>query len=178
MHNTHKKAFSLLETMLAVGVLTMMTSVAASIASGASRATAMAEDKMVAIYLAEEAGEVVKNIWQDALNSGKKNIQGTVLQDCEGAIHGCYIITAPKGIAVCESSNCGTLYLDENGYAWNGANGSKYERVIKIRQVNMGTNEEKTYKVSVGLKWGEEENKKISFDYYLFPIGIYVTPSP
>jgi len=177
MYKTHKKAFSLLETMLAVGVLTMMTSVAASIASGASRATAMAEDKMVAIYLAEEAGEVVKNIWQDVLNAGGDDIFSSPLSECMNHV-GCYIRPESKGspdsaIVGCGGAeNCGILYITENGYRSDAGSLTRYGRVVTIEEV---ASDGKRYKVNVDIAWGEEDNKKISFDYYLFPIGIYVT---
>jgi len=168
-----KNGFSLVETMVAVAILSIMLSISASIASGSSRATIMAKEKVIATYLAEEAGEVIMNIWQTQLSAGIKTVAGSSLEDCTG-LYGCFVDVIPNIVveSCTDAPLCGGLNLDLNaGYKTNSPGQIKYYRTVKVTQ-GLTEGEDIEYNARIEIRWGDNSDKTLSFDYHLFPINV------
>lgn len=133
------EGFTLLETLIAITVLTMATLGPMQLASRMISSARVSQDRIIAFYLAQEGIEYVRNTRDNNfLNSSSGWLDG--LDACFGA-NGCIVDVPYATIAACDAECPDIKYDDENGYYYNYIQGAAtiFKRVVKISP-NVGGN--------------------------------------
>jgi prepilin-type N-terminal cleavage/methylation domain-containing protein len=149
-HIVHKKGFTLLETLVAIFILTLAITGPISIASLAIRSSVETRDSISAYYLAEEAIEVIRNK-RDSLsltNPTKEAWLTSILGGANcftekgGAPTLCTMVrnvnTGAYSFIPCQSATCDPLGFNSNGSIIYGSSDtspqtSKFTREIYIQ---------------------------------------------
>lgn len=95
--NNYKKAFSLLETLVAIAVLMIAIIAPIGLASRSIRASVLTRDTFIASFLAAEAIEFVRNARDENVINGDFWLQD-LLPDCASWDDGCTIDVTQLGI--------------------------------------------------------------------------------
>ena len=154
INNKKNRGFTLLETMVAIAILTISITGPLAFAQTGLRASYIARDQMVAFALAQDAIESIKNI-RDT-NALQKRNWLTYLDSCiSGA---CNIDTAANvsqltnaNIVSCSGGTCPLLRFNETTgvYSFNASDPeSIFQRTIFMREVSSDE-----YSVVVEVEW-------------------------
>ncbi len=150
------RGFTLIETMVAVTILTFAVVGPMTVASRAIVATQIARSQLTANYLAQEGIEYIRamrdNEYLDArLNGGDAWTDFlTFIAQCKGA-YACTLDPGPTvtigvgsglSLAPCPVGNCARLYLDTNGYNQQN-NGTKTQFTRFVQTTSISTTDEK-----------------------------------
>ena len=151
--NTNR-AFTLVETLVAITVLMIAVAWPLTIANRALRAALNARDEVVANYLAQDALEMVKNIRDNNyLTTNGATFPPAVLGACIGG--SCALDTtvlSPVASAI-SCATTGALCTDSNGHYTHsclGNTASIYTRTIQMTVNSSNANE---YTVVVTVSW-------------------------
>lgn len=138
----NKTGFTLIEALIAITILTTSVVAPLSLASKSLVASGIAERKIVAYYLAQDAFEyVINKKLTNKLNSETNFLVG--LDDCKissSALTGCTIDTITGDVKL-YNENAGKIYKGADGdYNHTSTSGEDtgYTRSIKIREVTSG----------------------------------------
>lgn len=160
----NKKGFTLIETIVAVALLSFAMAGPLTMAIKSISAASVSQEQLTAFYLAQEAIEYVRKVRDDNVlsgNSGEDWLEG--LNECmlaEDYWSGCYIDIIQNEIEInaCLVSGCPVLNSTNNGYGYSGSNNTIFTRTIKIDN-NLNNNNEA--KVNVEVKWNGRFGEKI-----------------
>jgi prepilin-type N-terminal cleavage/methylation domain-containing protein len=174
--HTQQKGFTLLETLVAVFILTLALTGPIYIASLAIRGSVESRDNISAYHLAEEAIEVIRNRRDNISlqSSGDEtswiynivDASGCVNSATESSIKTCYMTRDTSGIytfTACGSGGCPPLVFDPEGSIIYGATGligasnSKFTREVYIQVASQdgSTNAEPNREIDVvvTIRW-------------------------
>lgn len=167
MKKFQKKGFTLLETLVAVTILTLAIIGPLELAARAIGYSKTSRNQITASYLAQEAMEYVRNKRDTSRQSGNIGnwLADSGLTTCNLA-NGCKIDVINDSVNQC-TANCDPIKYDSaNGY-YNYSTGqdTDFIRIIKIKSPNF--NEEK--KIEVTVKWAEKFGEKsFALTQYLY----------
>ena len=160
--NTQKKGFTLIETLIAITVLLIAIVAPMSLASEGILAARLAQDQIVAFYMAQEGVEAVRNLRDENKLSGAPLLGGD-LATCRvedrsatpaNADPGCTIDTT-RGFAVSNCSGACPLMRRNNDIYTHRTDSiyedTKYRRQIRAWYVN-GSNDQEI-RVEVTVFW-------------------------
>ncbi len=146
IRNKNKKGFSLVEVIIAIFIITIGVTGAMSLMVYSISSVAVSKSKIIAVSLAQEGIEVVRNIrdtnwieaadWDDGLNSAV---------DCPG---GCRIQYNSLGLMLLSGNPA--LKIDSNVYQYDSGTDTHFHRKIEI--TNISANE---IKVVSKVQWNE-----------------------
>jgi len=141
--NMNNKGFTIIESLIAIAILTVSITGATSIVQTSLQNAANVKLKGQAVGLAVEGAEYVQNLYDQSVAAGEAYSPGSVFYDfvsvCE---NGCEFETGavssagsvlPNSYAPC-NANC-VLQITDTGYQYAPANGSEdsiYERFITV----------------------------------------------
>lgn len=147
---THSRGFTLIETLVAVLLLTTAVAGPLTLASKSLISALVAKDQIIAFFLAQDAVEFVRfardtNLLQGGdWITGAGAASGVDLSNCKAA-NGCYFdsgLQNPTTVSACSSTNCkspitsSSLYLyDNNGRYYYNSSGTK--KTLFVREVLM-----------------------------------------
>ncbi len=154
----NNKGFTLLETLVAITILTMATLGPMQLASRMVASARVAQNRIVAFYLAQEGIEYSRNTRDNNfLNSSNGWLDG--LDACFGA-NGCIIDVPNASIVACDTECPDIKYDDSSGYYYNYIKGvpTMFKRVVKITP-NVGGNPDEANVKSV-VSWKDNTGKK------------------
>jgi type II secretory pathway pseudopilin PulG len=156
-NNNRIKGFTLLETIVAVTVLTFAIMGPLELAARSIGLAVVSKNQITAFYLAQEAMEYVKNKRDSNFLAPSSNWL-TGLDGCFG-VNGCYVDVPNDGISVCAGS-CPVLKYDNNGLYYNyfSGNDTVFTRTVKINTPVSGNPNEA--KVQIIISWIEKLNSK------------------
>lgn len=138
-----KKGFTLVESMVAISVLSLAITGPLLIAQKGIGSAIYAKDQITAFYLAQEAVEYIRNVrdsnritdttWLQQFNSCKE----TPSENKACRIDARYTFSHASAITVCPSGNCGVISFDDAtglyGYDTGGTwKPSQFTRTIRI----------------------------------------------
>lgn len=158
MKKFQKKGFTLLETLVAVTILTLAIIGPLELAARAIGYSKTSRNQITASYLAQEAMEYIRNKRDTSRQSGDINrwVQDSGLVNCNTP-NGCRIDVINDDASQC-GARCDPIKYDSaNGY-YNYSTGQDtgFIRIIKVKSPNF--NEEK--KIEVTVKWAEKFGEK------------------
>ena len=127
--------FSLLETLIAIAVLTAAVLGPLALSSRSIRYVETSRNNLIASNLAQEGLELVKNIRFNNIINGRQWDRD--LTTCRTSPNGCFIYPVDLRVRNC-SSNCRFLNFDSSLHLYNYRSGSEtnFRRVITIRDIN------------------------------------------
>lgn len=151
--------FTLLETLVAVTILTMVIIGPLTLAINSISAAMISQNQIIAFYLSQEAIEYIGNIRDSNFLQGKNWLDG--LADCAG-VAGCYVDIPNNKITAC-IGECPKIKYDDGGYYYNYVSGKEviFTRTVKITP-NIGGNSDEV-KVEVVAQWSEKFGGQKSF---------------
>jgi prepilin-type N-terminal cleavage/methylation domain-containing protein len=164
--NTHpNKGFTIIETLVAIFILTVAIMATLNAAQLGLQSSLYARDQITAYYLAEEAIEQVRNVRDSNFvsstacdwltnegNSSCYTIPAACIRNSYADPASCRIDVASDleeiGMSTCSGSSC-LLKLDSDiGYNYSVGNNSKFTRTVDIEQLN-----DHEVLVTVRVKW-------------------------
>lgn len=161
LKNLKTRGFTLLETLVAVALLTTAVASAISIVSRSIQSATYARDQMTASFLASEGIELVRNLRD---TKAREMLEGLAsenwLESLTGSSCGggspCDIDPVDLSIPGCSSDGC-PLSLDGSGfYRPTSGTATKFSRKIVISD-----NDEKSALVTVTVRVGSEDYARI-----------------
>lgn len=142
--------FTLLETIVAISVLSFAISGPLTLASYAIRLGGYSQNQITAFYLAEEAVEYVKNQRDNNVLSGANWLSGISVCQSSG---GCIIdVQNPSSAIQACSGTCPRVKYDSSTGFYNHKNGSD---TVFTRQINLTWVSAYEEKVVITLSWQE-----------------------
>jgi prepilin-type N-terminal cleavage/methylation domain-containing protein len=148
-HTRYARAFTLIETLVAISILLVVIVGPMTIAQKGIQSSYYASDQITAVFLAQEAAEAIREIRDnEALDAFHKTGEGTITVDestwewysdlsdeCAG-VNGCKFDVESGIFEVC-TAECATLFLRNDGRyvtADPGADGTQsiFRRTIKV----------------------------------------------
>lgn len=148
-----EKGFTLLETLIAVTILSVSLAGPITIASQGLSSAFFAKEQITAFYLAQEAVEYVRSVRDENFLSGNNWLEG--ISDCVGAV--CEIDMPAHTHEVCSSGSCDALNFNTdtalyNNNALGGDNiASIYTREVTLEQINADE-----VSINVNLTWSSK----------------------
>jgi prepilin-type N-terminal cleavage/methylation domain-containing protein len=141
-----KRAFTLIETLVAISVLLVSLAGPLSIAAQALKSAYYARDEITAFYLAQEGLEYVRALRDQNYLSSQSWLTG--LDECVNAA--CQVDFPHFTVAACGGGICGPLLVDSTTGLFNAATGdpSGFRRSLSIVPV-AGTPDEVAVDVTV-----------------------------
>lgn len=132
------KGFTLVETLVAIVVLSLSVTGPLFIAQRSTVAATTARDKTIATFLAQEGIEYVRSVRDDNYLSGKSWLQ-TITPTCSGA-DGCRVDPVQESITACTGA-CPNLNLNTQTKLYSYQSGgsftpTKFKRTIRVRSVS------------------------------------------
>lgn len=165
-YKTQKEGFTLIETMVAITILLIAVVAPMSLAQEGISAARLAQDQIVAFYLAQEGVELVRNMRDENKLKGLNQLAGPlVLCDIgtggSGNTNGCYIdATVASGgsfkVTNCAASGCVNIKKNDEKYTYESGDfiETKYKRTIKAWYVGAsGPTDKKEVKIEVEITW-------------------------
>ncbi len=159
MKSRHKKGFTLLETLVALSILTSAVVGPLTLAFYSIRSAGLSQNQFTAFYLAQEALEYVKNQRDNNVLNGEANWLKDLAPSGGGSglcrnSNGCTVDIPYNSIAICPSGNCPKMrYSSGTGlYHQNTSFGVESPFTRKIKLDFISSYEEK---VSVTISWAE-----------------------
>ena len=138
MHSmTQQKGFTLIETLVAITIILTAIAGPLTIASQGLRAARISRDRIVAIYLAQEAIEYIRTVRDSNVLRDETNwLEG--LDACMG--QNCTIDVPAGNVAICDGGDCDALHYDDNIglYGYTSGDDSIYTRSIRINELVSG----------------------------------------
>lgn len=146
--------FSLLETLVAISVLTVALLGAYSLTSfGVSRAS-LAKNQNIAFFLAQEAAEYASNQRLNNTLQGGDWLNGF---DACRTNDGCYVDAVNNSISPCSGGSCPKIRFDPGtGYNYQSGNETVFQRKVKIETVDAA----REIKLKVEMSWREREQTR------------------
>ena len=173
-HGDSPRAFTLIETMVAVSLLMLSIVAPMSLAAQALFAAYYARDQITAFYLAQEGIEVVRsvrdgNILKIAEGSSGVNIFDGIPSTTGAPFTVNALVDASQALQLCPSGGTAPLYncppLQTNGQAFgynSGWTNTQFTRVVTAKLINSNTDE---LRVSVTIIW-QEGSQQRTFSIY------------
>lgn len=166
MHHTHQKAFTLIETLVAVSLLVVSVAAPMTLAAQSISSAFYARDQVTAFHLAQEAIEAIRAVRD---GNALQNAQGVSVDLLEGIpnTNGQPFIVdtlaaAEDAMELC-SGTCDPLRSDGEFYGY-GIGGSwqdtRFTRTVRAEFVNGNTDE---VKISVEVRWQTGRFQERSF---------------
>ncbi len=159
------KGFSLLETIVAISILTLALLGPLALAAFALRSASLSENQVIAFNLAEEVMEFVINKRDSNIFAGAGNwLEG--LTNCQSA-NGCFVDVTNNSVQRC-SANCPFLKRNSSSGLYNYASGP--DTIFRRRTVleNVGSNQDER-KVKVSVSWAERfGNRSFTLEHNIF----------
>lgn len=154
LHATGSAAFSIVETLVAIAILSLAVAAPLTLAQRGLNSSAYARDQITAFYLAQEAVEFIRNVRDNNNLSNNPWLSGLSDTACVSAVSGCGIDSNAPGNLSQQISNCDTdvrhcqltfnsatgVYGEQRGGSGNPQNGwqdSIFTRTVKILPVNV-----------------------------------------
>lgn len=145
VHMKTKKAFTLVETLVAIAILLVAIVGPFYAVSRSINASYVARDQLTASALAQEGTEYIYNLRDNNYFTGNgwlDGINGT--PDASGHVANCIspnkcVVDIPRNTITACSETCSTLYLDTYGlYTQDGSKGpaTGYTRSVEVMQVS------------------------------------------
>ena len=168
----NQRAFTLLETMVALAILAMAIAAPITLVAQSLLAAEYARDQITAFYLAQEAIEGVRamrdnNILQNAISSSSLDIMNGI-PDTTGSAFTIDVVNNNK-MTLCPSGVCPLLQVDANGLYGYGAGwaNTNFNRSVAATFVN-GNHDEVRIVVTVTWHTGpyKVQTFKLSEDLY------------
>ena len=147
-----RQGFTLIETLVAMLLLSLSIAGPLTIASKGLSATNVAKDQFVAFYLAQDAVEYVRyvrdsNCLQNPSNDGSgcsanKWLAGLQLCTSSGGTSACYVDSIQDSVKTCPSGSCPALNYDSSAghhyfsYTSGTATPQQFVRTVKIDNTN------------------------------------------
>ena len=147
-----ERAFTLIETLVAVSVLLLSLAGPLTIAAQALSSAYYARDQITAFYLAQEGVEYIRAVRDENYIVGAANwLEG--IDECLG--QPCTVDTVNFTHALCASGVCGRVLLNENTDLFNHSSGrdTVYTRSVQLDTV-AGNPKEVTITVSITWQTG------------------------
>lgn len=140
---TTRRGFTLIETLVAVLLLTTAIAGPLTIAAKGLSAALVARDQMTAFYLAQDAVEYVRFVRDSNKLGGAAWLEG--LAACAGA-DGCYIDTLTSDVAVCSGACTAIQKYDDSGavyysYTQGVRTPQNFVRTITLSTADAGATE-------------------------------------
>lgn len=145
-----KKGFTLLETLIAVTILSVSLAGPISIASQGLSSAFFAKEQITAFYLAQEAVEYVRSVRDENFLKGTSWLSG--ITNCVGKT--CAIDMTSHTHKVCGGGNCDPLNFNTDTALYNNNNiggnniASIYTREVTIESINADE-----ISINVNLTW-------------------------
>lgn len=158
-----KNGFTLLETLVAVTILTTVIIGPLTLAIKSISAAMISQNQIIAFYLSQEAIEYIKNIRDSNFLQGKDWLEGLGLcLSTPGNEKNC-CVDIPNNAIKSYPSQCGRIKYDDSGYYYNYqvGNDTIFTRTVKITP-NIGGNPEEAM-VEVIVQWPEKFGGQKSF---------------
>ncbi len=154
------RGFTLIETLVAVTVLTMIIIGPLGLATKSISASLLSQNQITAFYLAQEAIEYVINIRDNNFLQGANWLNG--LSPCWSA-NGCYADIPNNTLNGCSATCLKIKYDESGGYYYNYQTGQDtiFTRVVKIDKNVPGNTDEA--KIEVTVSWPEKFGGQKSF---------------
>lgn len=169
-NNNIKRGFTLVETLVAVAILTTAIAGPMTFAIKNISAASVAQDQLVAFELAQEPFEYVRNVRDTNLlsNIGGSNTDWLFGLDTK-CTNGktCYIDTIKDSVTEC-SVECPFLKISSNGYSYDAVSGKDtiFKRAIKIDTSQNGGDEAQ---ITVEVSWtGKYGPRKITLQNNIY----------
>lgn len=163
-YKTHKQGFTFIETLVAITILLIAIVAPMSLAQQGVSAARLAQDQIVAFYLAQEGVEVVRNMRDENKLSSNDQLAGSLASCIVNPLIpgdlGCYIdSTQVDGsgsfkVQVCSGSGCPPIRKNDEKYTYRNTSefeDTKYIREIRVWYVN--DPDRKDAKVEVIVTW-------------------------
>jgi prepilin-type N-terminal cleavage/methylation domain-containing protein len=169
------KGFSMVEVLISVLIISLGITAVSSAVYTAIKAGRSSQNKIVAIYLAEEGLEYARNYWYGAYKNGTDSSDGAdALNNCmNGKV--CVIKTEPLEL-VKSTGNCPTkIYFDENKgiYACNKVGNIETIFSREITAETIGSDGE--VKVSVEIEWENHGDvETLVYEENLYPLNFLI----
>lgn len=167
-----KKGFTLLETIVAIGILSLAMTGVFSLASLAIRSASVSSNQTIAFFLASEAVEYIRNIRDSNVFAGSDWLTG--LGMCRVGINanGCFIdvtVVPPNDINDC-GAVCPKIEFNRVSNLYNYASDPNNEETIFVRQIlisDVAPGVE--VKVTVVMSWQQRTlTRTFTLEEYLF----------
>jgi len=165
--NLRSVGFTLLETIIALGILSFVMMGPLTLSSKSLSTATSAQNQTTAFFLAEEGLELVRNI-RDNNNASNRWLG---LEDCI-TTNGCYIDAFVGNVSGCGVS-CPPLKYDTNDWHYNYSSGDDYIFTRKISMVEVSLGDETEYSVISTVSWQDKNGEKsVSLQTNLFDLTI------
>ncbi len=134
----NKKGFTLLETLIAVTILSVSLAGPITIASQGLASAFFAKEQITAFYLAQEAVEYVRSVRDENFLTGNSWLDG--ISNCVGEV--CVVDMPAHSHKVCSTGTCAPLNFNSTTALYNnsaiGGNNqpSIYTRELRLEQIN------------------------------------------
>jgi len=169
IHNIQKnKGFTIIETLVAVFILSVAITGPLVFAQSGLRAAFLARDQITALFLAQDAMETIKNMRDTkGLTSPGGGVSWlTVFGQCVNDPDGCEIDTTPEDpvLTPCSGSCRKLRYNQSNGYQYNGSSSDEtiFKRTVYINQSRTGNgNQPAQYQIRVVVKVTWQTHERI-----------------
>lgn len=159
------RGFSLLETIVAISILTLALLGPLALAAFALRSASLSENEVIAFNLAEEGMEFVINKRDSNIFAGAGNwLEG--LANCQSA-NGCFVDVTNNSVRTC-SANCPFLKRNTSSGLYNYVSGSDtiFRRKVTLESVSSNSDERK---VKVSVSWAERfGNRSFTLEHNIF----------
>lgn len=157
-----KKGFTLIETLVAITVLTIAIVGPMSLAISSINSVKIVKNQVIAFYLAQEGIEYVRNLRDNNFiqgNTGTKWLDR--LENCWIGSGKCVIDVSRNTITNCGAQCPVIKYDDAGGFYYNYKSGTDtiFIRTVKIDRINIGGGNNEA-KIEVIVEWPERFGTK------------------
>lgn len=157
------RGFTLLETLVAISILTLSIAGAFTSAQSGLSSAILARDQIIAFQLGQEAVELVRNIRDNNTYLGNNWLEG--LQSCINTDCFANVTNLSSPLGVC-TSGC-KVYKDNDGFYVQGGGGNPtgFTRIVRIEPVDLA----KEVRVVVEMSWSKGlVNRTFEINEYMF----------
>jgi prepilin-type N-terminal cleavage/methylation domain-containing protein len=155
------RGFTLIETLVAITVLTMVIIGPLSLAAKSIGASLVSQNQITAFYLGQEALEYITNVKDNNFLQSNDWLNG--LNQCFGA-SGCYV-DIPNNIINSCGGACPKIKYDESGgfyYNYQTGQDTIFIRRVKVSKINIGGAQDEA-QIEVMVQWPEKFGGQKSF---------------
>lgn len=133
------KAFTIIETLVAISILTVAIAGPLTIAQRSLQSALFARDQITALYLAQEGIDLARAYRDRNALTALKGTPTTWLAGLEACTTGsCTIDPSTAAVAACSGSGCAALRYDSNTnlYQYTSGTASRFTRTLKVVVIN------------------------------------------